>query len=125
MANTDVVLRDEMGLRIPSISQVTISVADTVTFSVEQGADSALYFSPKTAAILSPNPGARVDLTFGQKLTYTFVSVGNDAWGVITQAPQSAAPESFDFGSPSNPPVLTVQPGQGVDFPVPTNPTQT
>jgi len=68
MPNTQVVIRDEMGLRVPSVPSVPIVSLDTVTFTVDEGADSALYFSPETASILSPTPGSRVDLSYGQEL---------------------------------------------------------
>ena len=125
MANTNVVIRDEMGLRIPSILKVAINAADTVTFRVEEGADSALYFAPETASILSPKPGVRVDVASGQTLTYSFVTPAPGAYGVITQAPEDPAPESYDFGKPTDPPVLVIQPGKGVDFPSPSDPVQT
>ena len=121
MSNTNVVLRDEMGFRVPGVSNVTIVLSDTVTFTVEEGANSALYFSPEIALILSPTPGPRVDLVFGQKLTYKFESPGMSAYGVITQAPEVPAPETFDFGAPSDPPSLVIQVGAGVNYGGPTN----
>ena len=124
MADTHVVIRDEMGLRVPSIPAVTIAASDSVTFTVDEGADSALYFSPETALLLSPKPGARVDLAFDHSLTYTFAAPGHGAYGVITQAPEDPSPESFDFGLASTPPVLVVRPGQGTNFPAPTNSPQ-
>lgn len=124
MANTDIAIRDEMGARVPSVPEVPIIPADTVTFTVEGGANSALYFSPETLSILSPKPGVKVDLPFGHSLTYTFETPGEGAYGVITQATEDPAPESFNFGPPSAPPVLVIQPGQGFGFPVPVNPPQ-
>jgi len=125
MANIDVVLRDELGLRVPSTPKVAIVAADTVTFTVEHGANSALYFSPETASILSPKPGNPVHLSFGHALTYTFEASVPGAYGVITQAPEDPAPESFNFGEPPAPPVLVIQPGKGTNFGGPTNNTQT
>lgn len=110
-----------MGFRVPSVSNVTIVSSDTVTFSVEEGANSALYFSPETALILSPKPGPRVDLAFGETLTYTFAAPGKSAYGVITQAPEAPAPETFAFGAPSDPSFLVVQVGAGVNYGGPTN----
>jgi len=124
MANTDVVIRDEMGLRIPSVSKVTVNSSDSVTFTVEDDANTSLYFSPETASILSPKPGARVELAFGQTLIYSFTTPGNGSYGVITQAPEDPVPESFDFGSASVPPSLVIQPGQGTNFPGPRNSPQ-
>ncbi len=74
MTATEVVLRDEMGLRVPSVSKVTVTKGGQVTFKALDGADSALYFSPVTAAILSPKPGPRVDLAAGKSVTYSFSS---------------------------------------------------
>ena len=125
MANTDVVLRDEMGLRVPSIPKVAIVAADTVTFTVEHGANSALYFSPETASILSPKPGNPMDLPFGHSLTYTFEGSAPGSYGVIIQAPGDPAPEQFNFGGSANPPELVIQPGKGLDFPGPVNGPQT
>jgi len=121
MANTDVVLRDEMGLRVPSIPKVAITLSDTLTFSVENGADSVLYFSPDTAPILSPRPDSRVSLASGKTLIYKFAAAAPGSYGVITQAPEDPAPKSYDFGVATNPPVLAIQPGQGLDFPGPDN----
>ena len=125
MANTDVVLRDEMGARVPSVSQVTITAGDSVTFSVQDGADSVLYFSPHTASIISPKPGTRVSLAFGQKLVYTFAAARSGAYGVFIEAPGDPAPANFEFGKPTEPPVLVVKTGRGINFGGPTNDTQT
>ena len=116
MAAIDVVLNDEMGLRVPSVPNVPITEGSEVTFTAGDGAASALYFSPATASILSPKPGARVDLAPGKAVAYAFASAGAGVYGVITQAPEVPPPGSFDFGAPSNPPVLVIQPGQGGDF---------
>jgi hypothetical protein len=121
MTATEVVLRDEMGLRVPSVSKVTVTMGGQVTFKTADGADSALYFSPATAAILSPKPGARVDLAAGKSVTYTFSSVGAGSYGVIAKAPKDPAPTRFDFGAAMNPPVLAIKAGKGTDFPGPGN----
>jgi len=121
MANTDVVLRDELGLRVPSVPKVAVVASDTVTFTVEHGANSALYFSPESASILSPKPGNPVHLSFGHALTYTFEVSAPGAYGVITQAPGDPAPELFNLGESAEPPVLVIQPGKGLDFPGPIN----
>lgn len=110
-----------MGYRVPSVNNVPIHPLDTVTFTVEEGANSALYFSRETSSILSPAPGPRVELAFGEALTYTFAPPGQSAYGVITQAPEAPAPETFDFGSPSDPPSLVIQVGAGVNYGGPTN----
>jgi hypothetical protein len=121
MANTDVVISDEFDMRVPSVSQVAVNVGDSVTFTVNEGADSALYFPTQTAAILSPEPGARVDLVFGATLTYTFTSAECGAYGVVVQAPEVSAPTSFDFNIPTDTPVFVIQPGLQIGFGGPSN----
>lgn len=121
MAATEVILRDEMGLRVPSVSKVTVTKGGQVTFKAASGADSALYFSPTTAAILSPKPGTRVDLAAGESASYTFSSAGAGVYGVIAEAPKDPPPTRFDFGAPTDPPVVVIKPGKGTDFPGPVN----
>ena len=125
MANIDVVYRDALGNRAPNLLQVVINAGDTVTFSVEDGADSTLYFSPETAAILSPTPDAQVDLPTGSTLTYTFASADPGAYGVVALAPDASAPESFNFGLPANPPVLALHAGRGPGFGIRDTPVET
>ena len=125
MPNTEVVIRDEMGLRVPSVPNVTIVASDTVTFTVDEGADSAFYFSPEAASILSPKPAPRVNLSVGQSRTWTFLTPGSIAYGVIIQAPEDSAPIRYDFGKPEEPPLLVLQPGQGPVFTGPDNSPQT
>ena len=125
MANTDVVLRDEMGLRVPGVPQVAVISANSVTFSVEEGANSALYFSPETASILSPKPKAQVGLACGQALNYSFTAPAHHAYGVIVQDPDATAPQKFEFGAPETPPTLVIQPGSSVVFTGPDNRPQT
>jgi hypothetical protein len=110
-----------MGLRVPSVSKVTVTQGSQATFKAADGADSALYFSPATAAILSPKPGTRVDLAAGKSVTYTFSSAGAGSYGVIAEAPKDPAPTRFDFGAATNRPVLAIKAGKGTDFPVPGN----
>lgn len=121
MTATEVVLRDEMGLRVPSVSKVTVTKGGQVTFKAADGADSALYFSPATTAILSPKPGARVDLAAGKSVTYSFSSADSGSYGVIAEAPQDPPPTGFEFGAATNPPVLVIKAGKGTDFPGPSN----
>jgi hypothetical protein len=114
MSTTTVILKeDSMGLCVPSVNSVPLAVGAQVTFTTADGVNAALYFSPATAAILSPKPGASVTLSPGQSVTYTVSSVGTAAYGVFTQPPQFEAPSFFDFGAPQNPPVLVISPGMG------------
>jgi hypothetical protein len=114
MSTTTVVLKDDsMGLCVPSVNSMPLEAGAQVTFTTADGVSAALYFSPATAAILSPSPGASVSILPGQGVTYTVSSVGTAAYGVLTQPPQFPAPNFFDFGAPQNPPVLMISPGMG------------
>jgi len=125
MANTDVVFRDEIGVRIPSVPNVAIVAADTITFSVEDGADSTLYFSPSATEIFSPTPDAQVGLATGQTLTYSFTSSAPGVYGVVALDPERPVPQSLNFGGPSDPPVLVLHAGRGLIFTVKDIPIQT
>jgi hypothetical protein len=116
MAATDIVLHDEVGLRVPSVKDVPIVAGDQVSFTAADGAASALYFPAPTASILSPDPGSRVDVLSGQSVTYTFASENPGSYGVIVQAPDAPPPDNFDFGHDLDPTVLHVCPGDGVCF---------
>jgi hypothetical protein len=125
MDNIDVVLRDEMGLRVPSIPQVTIASGSKITFSVERDTGSASHFAPQTGEILTPEPGARVSLKAGRKLAYRFAAAASGTYGIITQTPEDPAPQTFNFGDPADPPVLVIQLGNGTAYTGPTNPDRT
>ena len=114
-----------MGNRAPNLLHVVINSGDSITFSVEDGADSTLYFSPETAAILSPTPDAQVDLPTGQTINYTFASADGGVYGVVALAPDAPVPESFNFGLPANPPVLVLHAGRGPGFTVRSTPIDT
>src|ERR1700691_3125903 len=111
MTATEVVLRDEMGLRVPSVSKGTVTQGSQVTFKAADGADSALYFSPATAAILSSKRGTRAELAAGKSVPYSCSSAGGGSYGVIAEAPNDPAPTRFDFGAPTNRPVLAIKAG--------------
>jgi hypothetical protein len=125
MATTDVLIRDELGLRVPSVLSVPAVSGNGITFTAVQGADSTLYFSPETAAILEPSPEARVSLPAGAAASYKFATVGPGVYGVIIQSPGDTSPAGFDFGGPADPPALVIQPGSGVSFPGPIVPIKT
>jgi hypothetical protein len=127
MSTTTVILNDDsMGLCVPSVNSVPIAVGTQVTFTTADGVNAALYFSPATAAILSPTPGASVAISPGQSVTYTVSSVGSAAYGVLSQPPQFQPPHFFDFGAPQTPPVLVINPGMGgIAFGVAGNPPRT
>ncbi len=125
MATTNVLIRDQLGLRVPSIPSVAVVSGDTVTFTADSGADSNLYFSQSAGAILTPSPGSPLSLASGASASYTFGAPSGQAYGVVVQAPEASAPSDFDFGPPADPPVLVIQPGQGSSFPGPVQPIKT
>jgi hypothetical protein len=125
MATTIILIRDELGLRVPSASSVKVVSGDRVTFTANSGADSSLYFSQSAAAILSPSPDSPVSLPSGASVSFTFGSPSGQAYGVIVQAPEVSAPTDFDLGPPAEPPMLVIQPGEGSSFPGPVQPIKT
>jgi hypothetical protein len=125
MATTHVLIRDELGLRVPSERSVKIVLGDSVTFTADSGVDSSLYFSQSAAAILTPSPESPVSLSSGASVSYTFSSPSGLAYGVIVQAPEVSAPTDFDLGPPAEPPMLVIQTGEGSSFPGPVQPIKT
>jgi len=125
MASTTVVIQDELGLRVPSVASVTVVAGDSVIFTAGDGADSTLYFSPATAAIISPSPESAVALASGASVSYSFSSATAGVYGVVVQAQDSPAPSDFDFGAALEPPTLVVQAGSGLSFPGPGMPIKT
>jgi hypothetical protein len=122
MTTTNVLITDEMGLRVPSVASVAVVAGAEVTFAAAPGADSSLYFSQSAAAILTPSPSSPVSLPSGSSVSYTFEAPSGQAYGVIVQAPGDPAPTGLDFGPPGDPPVLVIQSGEGSSFPGPTQP---
>jgi len=112
MPNTTILLHDQDGLRIPSLPSLPIVTGAEVTFTADKNADSALYFSPATAAILSPSPAVCTALKGGHSVSFTFASTFPEgAYGVVVQAPTDHPPHSLSFGDPVTPPVLVIQSG--------------
>jgi hypothetical protein len=122
MTTTNVSIKDELGLRVPSVTSVSVAAGGEVTFTADSDADSSLYFSQSAAAILTPSPSSPASLPSNASVTYTFEEPTGQAYGVIVQAPGDPAPTDFDFGPPADPPMLVIQSGEGSSFPGPTQP---
>jgi hypothetical protein len=125
MSTTTILIRDELGLRVPSPSSVIVVSGGSVTFTAGDDADSNLYFSQSAAAILTPPPDSPVTLAAGASLNYTFGAPSGHTYGVIVQAPEAPPPTDIDFGPPAEPPTLVIQPGEGSSFPGPVQPIKT
>lgn len=121
MADTEILLRDEMGLRIPSVHQVSVTTGGKVTFVASDDADSALYFSPQAVSILAPKPDAGAVVTSGKSLSFTFESAAPGVFVAIAQAPEDPPPTDFDDEGASSSAVLFIRSGKGSAFPVATN----
>jgi hypothetical protein len=117
MSSTNVVIRDVMGRRVPSVPQVSVVPGDTVTFNVEAGADAKLYFAPQTRSILTPSPDPEQSLSYGQTITYAFLSAGAGPYCLIVQDQVSPAPPAFDCGQSVGPSMLIIRPGTDPGFP--------
>jgi hypothetical protein len=109
MATTEVLIQNELGLRVPNVPSVSIIAGDSVTFTAGNGDASALYFSPATISILKPTPATPVSLPSSGSVTYTFRTAATGAYGVILSSPEASAPDGYDFGNPADPPVLMIQ----------------
>jgi hypothetical protein len=114
-----------MGLRVPSVPQVTIASGNTIAFPVERDTGSASRFAPQTGEILTPEPRARVSLKAGHRLTYRSAAAATGPYGIITQAPEDPAPQTFNLGDSADPHVLVIQLGNGTVYTGSTNPRQT
>lgn len=125
MATTIILIRDELGLRVPSVPSVKVVSGDSVVFTADSGADSSLYFSQSCAEILTPAPASPVSLAAGASVTYTVGTPLGHAYGVIVQASVDSAPTEFDLGPPAEPPTLVIQPGVGSSLPGPVQPIRT
>jgi hypothetical protein len=125
MTTTNVLIQDELGLRLPSVTSVAVVAGAGVTFTADSSADSSLYFSQAAAAVLTPSPTSPVSLASGASVAYIFAAPSGQAYGVIVQAPGDPAPTDFDFGPPADPPLLVIQPGEGSSFPGPVQPIRT
>lgn len=121
MAQHEVVLRNEMGMRLPSTPKVPVTAGGQVKFTAAPDADSALYFSPKAAANLSPSPSGPVNVSAGESVTFTFQR--EIAGTVVAQAPGGAQPEVVE--SVEAQAVLTIHASSGMSFPVQSNPPVT
>jgi hypothetical protein len=125
MATITILIRDEMGSRVPSAPSVPVVSGATLTFTADAASDSSLYFSQSSSSILTPPPESPVSLPAGASVTYTFGAPTGQAYGVIVQAPEVSAPTEFDLGPPADPPLLVIQRGEGSSFPGPAQPIKT
>lgn len=117
MSSTSVVIRDVMGRRAPSVPRVSVVLGDTVTFTVEEGADAKLYFAPQTRSILTPSPDPELSLSYGQTVTYAFLSASAGPYCLIVQDQVSPAPPTFDCGQSGGSTMLVIRSGTDPSFP--------
>ena len=101
MANTDIVLKEEDGIFVPSQSQVPVVKGDTVAFSTSDGKQVALFFSPGAVPVLSPSPQVPMVLTAGKKVEFTFASSEAGAYSVYFEKDAATPPAHFPV-RPSN-----------------------
>ena len=125
MSNTLVTILDDSGLRVPSVPDVEAVHGSGITLQAEAGAATDLYFNSETAWILVPKPSAHRKVHAGAQVSYSFGDIGRRPYSVILQPEGDSVPETYDFGSAMVPPMLQIQVGPGMSFPVPDNSTQT
>lgn len=123
MAQHEVVIRNEMGMRLPSTPKVPVTAGGQIKFTAAPGADSALFFSPKAAANLSPAPNGPVTVSAGESVTFTFQE--EIAGTVVAQAPGNAQPQVVE--SVESEAILTIHAsgGMGASFGAQINPPVT
>jgi hypothetical protein len=101
MANTDIVLKEEDGIFVPSQSQIPVVKGDTIAFSTSDGKQVALFFSPGAVPVLSPSPQMPLALAAGKKAEFTFTSSEAGAYSVYFEKDTSTPPAHFPL-KPSN-----------------------
>jgi hypothetical protein len=126
MPHTAIILTELNGFLVPSQPSVAVVAGDTITFTVARGGSATLFFSPDAVSVLSPSPGASMQLGAGHQAAFSFTSSEPGAYGVL-----------FTAGRPSGPPHFTqvksnlllldtmVTPVEGQSFGGPTNTPQT
>ncbi len=124
MANTDISVTNDKGVLVPSASSVALHEGDTVSFSMADGSDGVLFFSPDSTGILSPPPAGPVPFGGHHKASFTFTSAEPGAYSVyFKKAATDSHPEfpvaesktlvlkidagDIRFGGPNNSPVGT------------------
>jgi hypothetical protein len=98
MANTDVTLKDNKGVLVPSLDSVRVVAGDTITFSTVDGRAALAYFSPDAAAGLSPNPANPCPIATGAKAHFSFTTSDRGAYSVYFGYGAGDAPDSFPGG---------------------------
>ncbi len=95
MANTSISLQLSEGVIVPSQGSVSVVQGDTVTFANPGTSPVVLFFSPATAAALSPSPAAATTISAGgqQKLEFTTSAPG--AYSVFFGVTGASGPADF------------------------------
>jgi hypothetical protein len=101
MAHTDIILKEEDGVFVPSRPQVSVVIGDTIAFSTSDGSPAALFFSPGAVPVLSPAPSVPTLLAPGTKAEFTFTSSDAGAYSVYFEQDASTPPAHFPV-KPSN-----------------------
>ena len=98
MANTDVLLRDNHGVLVPSLDSVRVVTGDTITFSTADGGAALAFFSPDSAAVLSPTPLNPCPIPAGAKAQFSFTSSNQGAYSVYFGHGAGDAPANYPGG---------------------------
>lgn len=86
-------------MRAATPETIPLSNGDTLTFSTEDDAATLLCFSPNTAAVLTPLPGASVSIQAGSSVSFTVAGAANGTYCSVVLPAGSAPPETFDCGA--------------------------
>ena len=99
MSKQSISIVNSSGMRAATPENIPLSNGDTLTFSAEDDAATLLCFSPDTAAVLTPSPGASVSIQAGSSVSFTVGAVANAIYCSIVLPAGSVPPESFDCGA--------------------------
>jgi hypothetical protein len=95
MAHTDIALHQANGVFVPSQSQVSVVEGDTIAFSINDGSQVAIFFSPGAAAALSPSPAVPTMLGSGNNAEFTFTTSDAGAYSVFFEKAISSRPVHY------------------------------
>jgi hypothetical protein len=95
MAHTDILLRDERGVFMPSQTEVSVVKGDSITFSTQGGVPVALFFSPGAIGVLSPSPAVPTLLGQDANAQFSFTSSEAGAYSVFFETKASQPPPHY------------------------------
>jgi hypothetical protein len=122
MAHTDITLKNDGGVFVPSQSQVPVVKGNTISFATSDGSQVAIFFSSGAASVLSPAPAVPTVLASGKKAEFTFTSSDAGAYSAFFELNAASAPTHFPVYKSNN---LLLEIDSGGNFGGPSDPLKT